>query len=89
MAEVIVKQLGFQGQVCEVALLLTKLHHEAHHDFLCYQQFAEAAIKGEGKSPQPFLDVCGILHLLPAAHPPSSGGTTERSAVTSPCGGEG
>ena len=50
MAEVIVKQLGFQGQVCEVALLLTKLHHEAHHDFLCYQQFAEAAIKGEGLS---------------------------------------
>lgn len=41
------------------ALLLTKLHRKAHHYFLCHQQGAEAAVKGEGKSSKPFLDECG------------------------------
>lgn len=59
--------LAFRGQVCEVALLLTKLHQKAPHDFLCHQQSAEAAVKGEGQSAKPFLATCGCVWYLAAS----------------------
>lgn len=88
--------LAFRGQVCEVALLLTKLHQKAPHDFLCHQQSAEAAVKGEGQSAKPFLATCGCVWYLaasgstaPPRPTPSSGWTAECPAVASRCGGQG
>ena len=87
--------LAFRGRVCEVALLLTKLHQKAPHDFLCHQQLAEAAVKGEGQSAKPFLAMCGCVWYLAASGSPlllplpSSGWTAECPAVARPCGGQG